>query len=34
MLAVVVAFWAGYPAAGLMTPGADATQTTRQHGDD
>ncbi|MEO6976597.1 MAG: cytochrome b/b6 domain-containing protein [Gallionella sp.] len=33
MLVAVVTFWIDYPATGLMTPGADATQT-RQHDDD
>lgn|SRR5574340_52129 len=33
MLAAVVAFWVGYPATGLVTPGADATQAG-QHDDD
>lgn len=33
MLAVVVAFWAGYPSIGAATPGADATQA-RQHDND
>lgn len=32
MLAAVVAFWVGYPATGLMTPGADATHA-EQHDD-
>lgn len=34
ILTVVVAFWAGYPVTGMAMPGADATQTTRQHSDD
>ena len=34
MLTAVVAFWAGYPATGLVTPGMDAAQTIRQHSDD
>ncbi len=33
MLAAVVAFWVGYPATGLVTPGADTTQV-KQHDDD
>lgn len=33
ILTAVVAFWAGYPATGLMTPGTDATHT-EQHDDD
>lgn len=33
MLAAVVAFWVGYPATGLMTPGVDATHA-EQHDDD
>ncbi|MDP1996746.1 MAG: cytochrome b/b6 domain-containing protein [Gallionella sp.] len=31
MLAAVVAFWVGYPATGLVTPGTDATHV--EHGD-
>ena len=34
MLTAVAAFWVGYPATGLVTPGTDAAQTTRQHSDD
>jgi len=33
MLAAVVAFWVGYPATGLVTPGADAAHA-EQHDDD
>jgi cytochrome b len=33
MLAAVVAFWVGYPATGLVTPGADAAHI-EQHDDD
>jgi len=33
ILAVVVAFWVGYPATGLVTPGADSAHTER-HDDD
>lgn len=33
MLVAVVAFWAGYPATGLVTPGTDAAHT-EQHDDD
>ena len=33
MLTAVVAFWVGYPATGLVTPGTDATHT-EQHDDD
>jgi cytochrome b len=33
MLAAVVAFWAGYPVSGLVTPGADTAQAG-QHDDD
>lgn len=33
MLAAVVAFWVGYPATGLVTPGTDAAQAG-QHDDD
>jgi len=29
ILAVVVAFWVGYPATGLVTPGADSAHTER-----
>jgi cytochrome b len=34
MLTAVVAFWVSYPSIGMAMPGADATQATRQHGDD
>jgi len=34
MLTAVVAFWAGYPSVGTVTPDADATQTARQHSDE
>ncbi|MFZ2300538.1 MAG: cytochrome b/b6 domain-containing protein [Gallionella sp.] len=33
MLTVVVAFWAGYPSTGLVTPGADTAQA-KHHDDD